>query len=78
MSSLALEERITLLETEVLHLKRQLNQTASSPWWEHIQGMFAETPAFDEAVRLGRQYRKAQRPKRERQQDTSEGTDVSA
>jgi hypothetical protein len=40
--------------------------------WEQISGVFADTPAFDEAVALGRQYREAQRPA------ADEGTDVSA
>ncbi len=62
MSTSALEERVTLLETEVLHLKQLLKKTASVPWWEQIHGVFADTPAFDEAVRLGRNYRAAQQP----------------
>lgn len=61
MPVLPLEERVALLETEVLSLKRLLTPSSSDqPWWEQISGTFADTPAFDEAVRLGRIYREAQ------------------
>ena len=62
MPGLPLEERVTLLEMEMLSLKRQLRTSAmpTQPWWEQITGTFADTPAFDEAIRLGRQYREAQ------------------
>ena len=58
-----LEERVTRLETEVNALKRHLKQGDAMriPWWEQIAGTFADDPAFDEAMRLGRQYREAQR-----------------
>ena len=62
MPFLPLEERVALLETEVLSLKRLLTPSTVSnqPWWQQISGTFANTPAFDEAVRLGRIYREAQ------------------
>ena len=56
-----LEERVALLEREVMTLKRQLPQPAAVPWWEQISDVFADVPAFDEAVELGRQYRESQR-----------------
>jgi hypothetical protein len=62
MSTMTLEERVAILEQELLVLKRQLSKPVEAPWWEQISGMFADTPAFDEAVDLGRQYRAAQRP----------------
>jgi len=71
MATTTLEERVALLERDVLQLKRQLNQPAAPPWWEHIRGMFADTPAFDEAVDLGRQYRAAQRPAADEDADVS-------
>lgn len=70
MTTTSLEERVALLEREVLTLKRQLPKVAA-PWWEQISGVFADTPAFDEAADLGRQYRDLQRP-------ADEDTDVSA
>ncbi|WP_286393209.1 hypothetical protein [Pseudanabaena mucicola] len=29
------------------------------PWWEEIIGVFANDPAFDEAIAIGREYRKS-------------------
>ena len=31
------------------------------PWWKQIIGTFADDPAHEEAMRLGREYRLAQR-----------------
>ena len=60
MASSTLEERVALLEREVVQLKQQLQPSAGVPWWEQISGVFADTLAFDEAVDLGRRYREAQ------------------
>jgi hypothetical protein len=56
------EERLTLLEAEVDRLKRKIepNQT-DLPWWENIAGTFAEKSAYDEAMKLGREYRELDR-----------------
>lgn len=62
MSVITIEERVALLEREVLQLKRQLHRPTGVPWWEQISGAFADIPAFDEATDLGRQYRESQRP----------------
>lgn len=67
MSTITLEERVAILEQELLALKRQLPKPAGVPWWEQISGVFADTPAFDEAVELGRQYREAQSTKNREQ-----------
>ncbi|MDY6899447.1 MAG: hypothetical protein SWZ49_15405 [Cyanobacteriota bacterium] len=56
-----LEQRLETLETEVALLKNHL-KTASLPnksWWEKISGTFAENPAYDEAMELGREYRQS-------------------
>lgn len=60
MSTMTLEERVAILEQELLALKRRLPKSAAVPWWEQISGVFADTPAFDEATELGRQYRATQ------------------
>ncbi len=60
MVTSTLEERVALLEREVLTLKQQLPRPAAAPWWEQISNVFADVPAFDEAAELGRQYREAQ------------------
>jgi hypothetical protein len=56
------EERLTLLEAEVDRLKRkiELNLTDLS-WWEKIVGTFTENSAYDEAMKLGREYRESDR-----------------
>lgn len=71
MTTTSLEERVVLLEQEVLQLKRRLPTPTDAPWWEQISGVFANTPAFDEANALGRQYREAQRPSGDEDGDVS-------
>lgn len=61
-----LEERVAFLEAEVARLKDVLengssDQPLTSPWWEKIAGTFADEPMYDEAMKLGREYRDAQR-----------------
>lgn len=65
-----LEERVAFLEAEVARLKNVLENGSSdqpstsppaSPWWEKIAGTFADELMYDEAMRLGREYRDAQR-----------------
>jgi hypothetical protein len=57
-----LEERLKLLEAEVDRLKQKIDLTpAALPWWEKIAGTFAENPAYDEAMKLGREYRESER-----------------
>jgi hypothetical protein len=61
ISPLQIEERLGKLEAEVAQLKRathnSLDQT--KPWWEEIIGVFADEPAFEEAMTLGREYRQS-------------------
>jgi hypothetical protein len=57
-----LEERVAALEGEIARLKDSLRGgEANKPWWEYVHGLFAEDPDFDEAVRLGREYRESLR-----------------
>jgi phage shock protein A len=62
------EERVTALEEQVAKLRAQIEQIASKPaaaelpWWERIAGVFENVPEFDEAVRLGQEWRYADRP----------------
>lgn len=58
-----LEERVAHLEAEVAWLKSKVAPTAApTPWWEKITGTFADDPAYEEAMRLGRDYRSSLRP----------------
>ena len=61
MSETKIEERLAALEREVADLKRKLPPTEPvvKPWWEIMAGTFADDPAFEEAMELGRQYRKS-------------------
>jgi hypothetical protein len=59
-----LEARLEKLEAEVVDLKRKVDLNApEAPWWKQIVGIFADDPHFEEAVRLGREYRESLRPK---------------
>ncbi|MDX2271193.1 MAG: hypothetical protein NW237_04495 [Cyanobacteriota bacterium] len=58
-----LEERVAHLEAEVAQLKNKVeNDLPSRPWWEKIAGTFSANPAYDEAMRLGSEYRNSLRP----------------
>jgi len=60
-----LESRVTALELKVAQLQRQLEAVTpdGKPWWVHVVGAFADDPAFEEAMRLGREYRESLRPR---------------
>lgn len=58
MTTAELEIRVKNLENEVALLKNHVGQTA---WWEKITGSFKGDGAHQEAMRLGREYRLAQR-----------------
>ena len=72
MAAISLEERVAVLEQEVARLKRERRQAAEPtvPWWERRFGAFKDDPAYDEAMRLGAEYR--------RSQPTAADEDVSA
>jgi hypothetical protein len=56
-----IEERLANLEAEVALLKTKLQSDSKTPWWETITGTFANDPVYDEAMRLGREYRESLR-----------------
>lgn len=59
-----IEARVDNLETEVERLKTMVgNSVAPIKDWRSIVGTFADDPMFDEAMRLGREYRESLRPK---------------
>jgi hypothetical protein len=64
MTTAQVESRLTALEQEVARLKSQIAETPSrrNNWVEAIAGTFSNDPIFDEAMRLGRKWRVAQRP----------------
>ncbi len=60
-----LEQRLTALEAEVAMLKNAngAKPVDDRPWFEMIYGTFANDPHYEEAMRLGRKYRKSTKPK---------------
>ncbi len=59
-----LEDRLAAVESELAQIRRQLaaERPQTGPaGWEKMFGIFADSEGFDEAVRLGREYRQAQR-----------------
>jgi hypothetical protein len=60
-----IEARLAALEAEVEQLKQRLAQAKEPdvPWWQKIAGSFANDPLYEEAMRLGREYRESTGPK---------------
>lgn len=56
-----LEERVATLEAEQAQMKQMLSGflQKESPWWSKVAGSFENDPMFDEAVRLGQEWRKS-------------------
>ena len=72
MANATLEERVANLEAEVTELRVQLKARklqSDIPWWEKRAGAFKDDPMYDEAMRLGREYREAQRIEYEDEED---------
>jgi hypothetical protein len=64
VSTEALEGRLSAVEKELAELKRLMSSKKSkAKWWEEMFGSFADSEGFDEAVRLGKEYRDSLRPK---------------
>ena len=66
MPTSSIEERLTAIEQELAQIRTLLakEETASPlPWWEKIAGTFAGSQEYEEAMRLGREYRESLRPK---------------
>lgn len=65
MKAKNLEQRLSDLEHEVAALREQiLTLSPVKPWWERIAGTFENDPVYEQAMKLGREYRLAQKPNR--------------
>ena len=58
------KQRLEELETQVAELAKRL-PPPEEPGWKKVVGIFGpeDSEAFDEATRLGREYRESLRPK---------------
>jgi hypothetical protein len=64
MATATLRERVAAVEREVSQLKEQLAEDRRHkgvPWWEQRFGAFADSPEYEDAARLGREYRESLR-----------------
>jgi len=70
----SLEERVLVVEQELAALKQRVNAETSPPlpWWEKIAGTFANNPEYDEAMRLGREWRETQREDYDHEEEREE------
>ena len=65
-STEALESRLTAVEKDLAELKQTFagaKRNRPSAWWEKMFGAFADSDGFEEAVRLGKEYRESLRPR---------------
>jgi hypothetical protein len=62
MTNTEIEKRLKILETEIAVLKSKVEQKSDSekPWYKQIP-KFGGNPVYEEAMRLGREYREAQK-----------------
>jgi hypothetical protein len=65
MAAAELELRVMALEAEMTQVKKQLEKAIGSQedWLDAVYGAFANDPHFEEAMRLGREYRESLRPR---------------
>jgi hypothetical protein len=62
MSDNKLERRVEHLESEIQTLRQKLDELSrAKPWWHRIAGTFEKDPMYEQAMKLGRKYRRAQR-----------------
>lgn len=62
MTSIEIEKRLEILEAEVALLKSKVEKKNDSekPWYKQIP-KFGGNPAYEEAMKLGREYRESQK-----------------
>lgn len=62
VTSTEIEERIASLENDVLQLKlaARYSRLPRKRWWHELKGKYADNPDFEEAMRLGREFRESQ------------------
>ena len=64
MAAPEIESRVAALEADVAQLKERVEMVVPpGDWLDAIYGAFDNDPIYDEAMRLGREYRESLRPK---------------
>ncbi len=66
MSIPTLTERLSVVEKELAEIKNLISKNESeieNHLWDKVFGSFEKSEGFDEAVRLGREYREGFRPR---------------
>jgi hypothetical protein len=62
--SISLEQRVAALEQQIAYLQRdELGVATSRAWLGDLYGRFAADPVFEQAMKLGKKYRKSLRPR---------------
>jgi hypothetical protein len=57
-TSSAVEDRLEAIEKTLAELQRKIEvQRPSAEWLNHVIGLFEDEPAFDDVIRLGREFR---------------------
>ncbi len=74
MANSSVEARLEALEAEVARLKEQLQGSHRNDSWKSIIGTFDNDPAYEKAMKLGRQYRESQRPKSRKKSTKRDGS----
>lgn len=56
-----LEARVAVLEAELAQLKRMLSDSRQpeAPWWVRVSGSSENDPTFEDATRLGKEWRQS-------------------
>ena len=67
MAAETLEQRVLNLENTVQKVQEQLAQQPSTKkrGWRWFVGIYADSPDFDEVVKIGQEWRKEDRPQEE-------------
>jgi hypothetical protein len=73
MAAQSLVDRVAALEAEVAALKQLANAGKPKDWLDVVYGSFAGDPTFDEATRLGREWRESFRPKSPKRKKAANG-----
>ncbi len=67
MVTAEIEARLAVLEREVARLRSRVEGEGNpgTPWWDRVSGTFADDPAHETAMKLGREYRDSLREGRQ-------------